>query len=392
MPTTLTNRTVRQSDWSAHIVAQTLQDEIPTNPEFQEVHLRTSGTAVSTPTYEQSSAITSTGQPRDNIKTGSDLAFELGAELSYQHKVLMAAALESAVTDNSITASTIASDANGFIGSVGTEFDNISAGDFIFMSGFTDTALNRAYLVTVKNTGGDIEVNPAPASVEAEGASVTLASHKAALGQAPTLYAVQNRVIDESQAGDIAYETFYNGFTNTYALSVPESGIITATLAMVFEKKNPTLAPIAGQTDAAPLTSSPSTTPLISVWLDGALSEECFLKTIDLNIEHGYTGNAVAQCEQKRQAKGIPTIGGSLATVMYSANTYLWKNKADTGTPVDLAYMIDFKDGKYMIIHIPRLKPTSWSPDGDTALANSMDYSAEADRATNIALYAYTNF
>lgn len=392
MATTLINRTVRQSDWSVHIVAQTEQDKIPLNPEFQEVHLRTSGTAISTPTYEQSNAITSSGQPRDNIKTGSDLAIEIGAEVSDQHKILLAAALESDVVDNSVTASTIAFTATGVTGSVGTEFDGLSTDDFIFASGATDATLNVAYRIIDKVSGGELTLEPAPAALEAQGASITLSSHKMQLGLNPTLYAVQNRVIDESQVGSVAYETMYNGFTNTYSLSVPESGIVTATMAMVFEKKEPTLAAIAGQTDATPSIAEPTTTPLNQVWLDGFTTEECFLKTVDLNIEHGYTGNAVAQCEQKRQAKGIPTVGGSLSTVMFSSDTYLWKDKVDTGTPVDLAYGLDLKDGKYMIIHVPRLKPTSWSPDGDSAVANSMDYSVEADRLTGVALYAYTNF
>ncbi len=391
MATTLNNRTVRQDDWSAHLVAQATQDTIPTSPVFSEVHLRTSGTALETPTYEQSSAITSTGQPRDNIKTGSDLAFEMATEYNDQHKTLLAAGMESDITDNSFTASTVAFTATGLTAS-GTEFSALEAGDFVFVSGATNSELDRAYLVTDVVSGGEVTTNPAPAALESAGASITVASHKMALGKAPTLYTVQNRVIDASQAGGIAYETFYNGFTNTYALEVPEQGIITSTLAMVFEKKLASLAKIAGQTDAALSTSEPSTTPLIGVWLDDVESTDCFLKNISLSIEHGYTGNSVAQCENKRQAKGIPTVGGSVSTVMFSDDTYYWKNLANNGTPVKLAFSIDFKDGKKMVIVIPRLKPTSWTADGDTALSNNMDFSCEADRTTNIALYAFTNF
>lgn len=391
MATTLNNRTVRQDDWSAHLVAQATQDTIPTNPAFKAVHLRTSGTALETPTYEQSSAITSTGQPRDNIKTGSDLAFEMATEYNDQHKTLLAAGMESDVTNNSFTATTVAFTATGLT-TTGTQFSTISAGDFIFVTGATNTALNRAYLVTAVISSGSITTNPAPAATAASGASITVSSHKMALGKAPTLYTVQNRVIDASQAGGIAYETFYNGFTNTYSLEVPEQGIITSTLAMVFEKKLASLAKIAGQTDAALSTSEPSTTPLIGVWLDDVESTSCFLKNISLSIEHGYTGNSVAQCENKRQAKGIPTVGGSISTVMFSDDTYYWKNLANNGTPVKLAFSIDFKDGKRMVIVIPRLKPTSWAADGDTALSNNMDFSCEADRTTNVALYAFTNF
>jgi hypothetical protein len=391
MPTILVNRSVRQSDFKVGLVAQVTQDIIPTSPVFDLVHLRTGGKPTEAVTYEQSNAISSTGQPKVNIRTGSDLALELEAEFSDQHKTLIAAALESSITDNSVTAATISSDANGFLGT-GAEFAALAVGDFYFATGFTNPLLNRAYLLTVKNTSADIETSPAPAAIEAAGATVTFSSHKMALGLTPTLYVAQTSVIDESRVGLVAYETFYNGFLNTYGLSVPEQGIVTATAAMVFENKLAGYSAVAGQTFAALATSEPSTTPLVRVWLDGVESTECFLKTVDLNIEHGYEGNAAAQCAQKRQAKGNPTVGGSLSTLMLTGNTYFWKEKVNNGTPINLAFSIDLRDGKQIMIVMPKAKLTSHSDDGDTSVNNAIDYSCEPDVTTGIALFAFTNY
>lgn len=390
--TTMTGTTARQDDWSFHICPQVTQDVIPTNPVFNELHLRTSGVGIDSPEYTQSSAITVSGQPRTNIKTGTSYAAEIGAEGNTQQATLLSAALESVTTNLTETASTIAATATGFDDSGNAAFTDYSVGDFFFVTGFVAAANNVAYLITEKTDNGTVVTSPAPAVVEAEGAAVTLTSYKAALSKEPTLFVAQNRVKDLSQAADIAYETFINGFTTSYALTIPESGIITATLNMVFEMKNQGLLPITGQADAPAQTGQVATTPLLSVWLDEEKSTSCFLKSMDLTIDNGYTGNQVAQCESRRQGKAIPTVGGSISTVMFTENTYEWKNKVDTNTPAALAVGIDFKDGKYMIISMPRVKFTSWSPDGDTAMANSMDFSCEPDQVTNKAIQIFANF
>lgn len=393
MSTTLTSRTARQDDWSFHLSPQTTQDDIDLNPEFFQVHLRTGGVAINTATYEQSGAITPSGQPRDNIKTGEDYTAEIAAETNAQQAKLFGAALESDTTDLSVTAATISTTATDIVDSGGTAFTNFEAGDFFVATGFADALLNVTYRITAKADNGTVTVSPSPASVEAEGATVTLSSFKASLGKAPCLYVGQNRVTDLSQAADIAYETFINGFMTSYGISIPETGIITSTANMVFEILNPGLLPIAGQTDQALDTSEVATTPLSSVWLDGSNQDgECFLKSFDLTIDNGYTGNSVAQCFRKRQGKAIPTVGGSLSTVMFIDDTYKWKRLVDGNIPFSLDVGVDLKDGKVMIISMGRVKATSWSPDGDTAMANSMDFSCEKDRETGVAISIYTNF
>lgn len=390
--TVMTGTTARQDDWSFHLCPQVTQDVIPTSPVFNELHLRTSGVAIDSPEYTQSSAITVSGQPRTNIKTGTSYAAELAAEGNTQQATLMSAAMESATTNLTETASTIASTATGFDDSAGTAFADYAVGDFLFATGFAAASNNTIYLITEKTDDGTVVTSPVPAVAAAEGIAVTLTSYKAALSKEPTLFVGQNRVKDLSQETDIAYETFINGFSTSYALTIPESGIITATLNMVFEMKNQGLLPIAGQTNAALQTGQVATTPLLSVWLDTVKSTTCFLKNMDLTIDNGYTANLVAQCESRRQGKAIPTVGGSLSTVMFTENTYEWKSKVDTNTPFALAVGIDFKDGKYMIISMPRVKATSWSADGDTAMANSMDFSCEPDQVTGKAIQIFANF
>ena len=77
---------------------------------------------------------------------------------------------------------------------------------------------------------------------------------------------------------------------------------------------------------------------------------------------------------------------------MFIDDTYKWKRLVDGNIPFSLDVGVDLKDGKVMIISMGRVKATSWSPDGDTAMANSMDFSCEKDRETGVAISIYTNF
>lgn len=393
MTTTLTNATAQQNSFSVYLTPQTTQGEIDSNPVFDNVHLRTGGLPAITPTFEQSSAITVDYQPRDSIKTGEDLGFEGEAEFNQQSKVLLAAAIHSAITDNSAGAlATISTTATDIVDSGVAAFTNIEVGDFIFASGFGDINNDGAYLVTAKADNGTVTVNPSPASVEPEGATVTISSNKAELGNTTCLYTVQTRVRDDSQVGSVAYETMYDGFTNTYSMTIPEQGIITNSIAMVFESLLPGLAEISGQTDNPLQTGQVATTPLIRVWEDGVLNDECFLKTFDLSIDNAYAANSVAQCSKKRQARATPNVSGTINTVTFLENTYEWRARMRTETPVNMALEINLKDGYKMVVVIPKMKFTGHTFEGDTAVSNALPYVAEKDPVTGVALQVFTNY
>lgn len=389
MTTTLVNKQLSQNDFSVYFSKQTTQGAIDTDPVFTKVHLRTGGMGVLTPTFEQSSAISTTGQPRDNIKTGEDYAAELSTEMNNQHKDFAELGLEGEAVQLQAAGTDLSSTASGF--NFAGAMPDFEVGDIIFATGFADAGVNVTYQITAIS-GQDITTSPSPSAVEAGAAGNTISTNKVTLGTAPTLIALQNRAPDLSQTGDVAYRTFYNGFTNTYGVSVPESGIITSTMNVLFEKIMPGLAEISGQTDASEPNFQPSGTPLTEVWIDGVYNQDCILKNADITVEHGYTGNAVAQCSGKRMAKSSPTVSGSIGFIALTDDTYFWENKVNTNTPIRLAYGIKLDNSQEMVIGVPRAKMTSHTFDGDTAITNSMEYSAETDRTTGKALYIYFNF
>ena len=148
---------------------------------------------------------------------------------------------------------------------------NISAGEYFFVTGLTDTDDNRAFYA-VSIAGDDIVTSPAPASTEAAGASITLASMKAQSGTSRYYFGLQERLVDLSAAGDVSYRTYIDSQFNTLSFEIPESGICTSTGALVSEIPVDGNTAISGQTDKARQDQSDAVSAVNNIkrfWVDG---------------------------------------------------------------------------------------------------------------------------
>lgn len=394
MTTTVNDRSLSGNDIGVYLSLQTVKGVINTNPVFSQFR-RTEGKASETIAYTTSSEVKSNRQARQQIQESSTNAAELSFELNQQTAPYLDALIHGTKADNSYTASTIASDANGFNDSA-NGFTNLSVGDWIQVSGFATASINGFYKISAKASNGDIETTVAPAAVEAEGQAVTFSSMKTASGSAQCYFTVQNRTVDNSAADDIAYDTFFDGIINTGGFEIAETGIVTGTFALNIESKSAGTAAIAGQTDAAADTSQVIGSGgggLSSIYVDGADSE-CEVKSMGLEFNNNYQGDRSAACEGERYAFGDVETTGALVTRAVISNTFDWRNRFSNGTRFSVATLMQWPDGRWLIVDVLRAVPiTHEMADGTNVIAsNDMTYGAEEQPTIGRTVQIFRNF
>lgn len=388
--TTMGAQTLAGNEISFYWTAQAAQDAINATPVFKPYHLRTGGFAVTTVNTAESAAITTDRQPVGSFTIGETYAADLEGELSYEQVPLIQAAMHSTPALSTVSSSAIAITASGFDGS-GADFNSIVAGDFIYLTGATNPPNNRWYRVT-SNIADTLVTSPAPAATEVAGTALVFTSNRTDAASDYYLITGQTRVRDDSLADDTAYSTYVNGFLNSFALTVPEEGINTTTFNVMFEQEWPSTAKIVGQTDAAVSTAEAATTPLITVWVNGVKSEQCELVSTGLTFGNNYEEGKAAQCRGSKMAIGDITLTGDLVMRAYVDETTRFRNIYKNNQVVSIAYGLDFKDGKSMIVVLPAIKITEHSFDGETIANNTMTYTAQRDAAAGTCLQIFTNF
>lgn len=383
-------RLLSGNDYSVHLSKQTAKGAIDSNPAF-DAFRRTEGKARKNTTYVQSAEVKTNRQARQNVTDATTFAAELGFEANEQTIKYMIDAIQGTEATATVTDTDIAADANGFTDAAGSGFANMSVGDYIFVSGFADTTINRVYRISVKNSDGDIETQPAPPATESAGASVTIQTRKTVSASTIPYYTIQTRVVDESKAGNTDYQTFYDGQFNTASFEVGESGIITGTLAMVAEALTAGTAAISGQTDNSADSSEvlSAVNDVVRIWVDN-VDSNCTVKSMGFEFSNNLQEDRAAGCEGSQYANGEITLSGALAARLPIDNSQVWRDRYNNGTNVALALEIDHGSNKYTVIEIPQAVITEHEiADGSNVVANSeMTYTAEEDsRGITCAIY-----
>jgi hypothetical protein len=377
----MATRLLSGNDYSVFLSKQTAKGAIDASPVFTPVR-RTEGKARKNVSYVQSGEVKANRQARTNVKDSVDFAAEIGFEMTEQSIKYLIDAIQGVEVVTATTAATFAADANGFVASAGTPFAALAVGDYIFVSGFADTTINRSYRIAVKNSSTDIEVLPVPAATEAEGASVTIESNRTTSGSTIPYYAIQTRVVDQAAAGSVDYQTFYDGTFNTSSFEVGESGIVTGSFAMVAEALTAGNAVIASQSDAAADTSDPvsAINNVVRIWVDG-VDSACTVKSAGFEFSNNLQEDRAAGCEGAQYANGEMSLSGALVARLPISASQLWRDKYINNTNVALAIEINHATGKNTIIEIPQAVITEHEiADGSNVVANSeMTYQAEED-------------
>tara|TARA_R100000951_G_scaffold113374_3_gene115247 strand:- start:1375 stop:2559 length:1185 start_codon:yes stop_codon:yes gene_type:complete len=394
MPTTVDDRSLSGNDISVYMSEQTTKGAIDATPAFDRFR-RTEGKPKKEIAYVQSGEVKTNRQGRTQVQDTTTFTGEPAFELTQSTAPYFDAMIHGAAATNTVTAvATIGTDAAGFVSS-NNDFANFSVGDWFKASGFTDPDLNILYKISAKTDSNNIDTTVAPASVEAEGATVTIESIKTSSGSTQTYYTTQTRTVDKTAVGDIDYRTFYDAVINTGSFEVGETGIVTGSFSLAIEQLLAGTAQITGQTDNAVDTSDPVSAidNISTIYVDG-VSSNCGVKSMGLEFNNNYQGDRSAGCEGERYAFGDIDVTGALVTRAVISNTFNWRSKFENSTAIALAPAFEWADGRWMVVEIMRAKLTEHTmPDGSNVVSsNEMSYSAEEDPVTNTTVQIFRNF
>lgn len=393
MPTTITDRQLVGGDFKVWTSAQTTKGAINASPVFTAVR-RTSGRAKKNISYTQSAEVSLDFNAARQVQDTKEISAEIETEVTKQSIGFLLSAIHGTETLVSQTATTISATGTGLSASSGTPFASVNVGDFIFVTGFAASSLNRTYLVTAKASGASITTYPAPAVTEAAGASVTVKCNRTINANTPTYYAMQNRVADDSAVGDVDYYTPFDGIIDSQSLSVGETGIITSSLSMMFEKDSASATAISGQTDAAETTDAPlSAVQNVANWYFGGASVLCVLKSATINVNNNYQRDDAAGCVA-RYGRGqfeVTVEGVSRSSYADSMNV---RDIYCAGTRTAFGVEFDHGGGDKTVVYIPQGVLTAWDmDDGQNVISNdSFSFAAEKSSLLGYTIAVFRNW
>jgi len=381
MPSTVSDRQLVGGDFKVYLSPQTAKGAINASPVFQAFR-RTSGRVKKSLSYTQSSEVSLDFNAVKQIQDTVEVMAEVETEATKQTINLLVSAIHGNESIYSQTATTISATATGFQASSGTPFASVNVGDYVFVTGFANALLNRSYRVTAKASGSDITTSPAPAVTAAAGASVTFKCNRTINANTPTYYTGQNRVIDGSAVGGVDYFTPYDGIINSQSVAIGETGILTSTVSMMFERDSVNNAAISGQTDSAELTDNPlSAVQNIGNWYFGGTTALCVLKSATLNINNNYQKDDAAGCVSRygRGQFDVTLEGVSRSSIADSMNV---RDIFYAGTRTAFGVEFDHGGGDKTVIYIPQAVLTAWDmEDGNNVISND-SFSMAAEKSS----------
>jgi hypothetical protein len=393
MPTIVSDRQLTGADWGVYLTPQTNSGALDANPVFKPFR-RTEGRIKSTPAYTTSAEVSLDYAPSNQVQDGRESVAELSFEATKDSVSYLLAAIYGSEVSVTETSTTIASTATGFT-STDDSFADFLPGDWVFVSGFANAALNRVYLITTKADDDTVTTYPVPAAVVAASASVTAQTKRTRNGNDATYFGGQTRVLDQSKSGDVDYQTFVDGLINAFSLEVGESGIIGGSQTIQFAKKLPGTGAVAGQTDSALSADAPlSAVQNVSDWFYGASSAICVLKSATISISNENQRDQAAGCGDQyvRGSNPVVTVEGVSRSSV--ADSMAIRDQFDSGTRVGFAVTFNHGNGEKTVVYIPRNVVTAWDmPDGQNVISvNNFTLTAEKDPTLGFFIAVYRNW
>lgn len=393
MPTIVSDRQLTGADWGVYLTPQTNSGELDANPVFKPFR-RTEGRIKSTPAYTTSAEVSLDYAPSNQVQDGRESVAELSFEATKDSISYLLAAIYGSEVSITETSSTISATATG-LASTDASFADVLPGDWVFVSGFANAALNRAYLITAKASDDAVSTYPAPAATATAGSAVTVQTKRTRNANDATYYGGQTRVLDQSKAGDVDYQTFADGLINAFSLEVGESGIIGGSQTIQFAKKLAGTGAVAGQTDLAVSADAPlSAVQNVSDWFYGAATAICVLKSASISISNENQRDQAAGCGDQyvRGSNPVVTVEGVSRSSV--ADSMALRDQFDSGTRVGFAVTFDHGNGEKTVLYIPRNVVTAWDmPDGQNTISvNNFTLTAEKDQTLGFYIGVYRNW
>lgn len=395
MPTLVTDRELRGSDFRVGISPQAVKGVIDTSPVFTPVRRR-EGVGSKVVTYTEDPTVNSRMQAAEQVQESQDLTAELSASFVKQSVDWLIQAIHANEVAVSTTAVTIAATATAITSSA-SSFGGYKVGDGIWVSGFDNPLLNRFYIVTAA-TAGSLTTSPPPAAVEAAGETVTVITRRSVSADAATYNAIQTRATDLSAAGGIDYYTQFDSVINTFSFEIPETGIVTASAGFVSQAEVAGNDAIAGQTyaaeqsDRAVSARKGSPSPVIDFYSDGTTAT-CSVKSLTVEVNNNYAKDSAAGCVDY-YTRGQFQVSGSAVIRSRISDPFDWRDKSWNGTRTSIGVRLGHGGGDETYIIMRQTVITEATmPNGQNVAANTeISFSAEEYMPTNTTIEVYRNW
>jgi len=174
-------------------------------------------------------------QTTNLIQTGSSAAGDLAFELSYDSydEFLEGALWSDWSVDLAISAATIAAAATGFTDS-GAGFGSVVAGEWIKVAGFTGSSgENEGYYLVTAAAAATLTTSPAPASIEAVGATVTVKGSYLRNGTTEHSYSIERKL---SELSPLVHFPYTGLVVNTFNVDVASKAVLTGSFGFIGQK------------------------------------------------------------------------------------------------------------------------------------------------------------
>lgn len=382
--------TLQNIDRKVLLADQSEADDL-TSLVFQKFR-KVSGAPTKTVNYTQSAIVDPDGQAPDQVIDNNELAASVETEFSDQCIPLVKKAIHGNETLTNVTGTDISFTASGVNSGASNAFADLVAGDFFYVSGSSDN--NGWHYIAAKTDSNNVATAVAP-TVESAGSSITVYSRKTTSGKTRYYEVMQERIKDTSQPDELAYKSFCNGTINTMNITIGETGIIGTTLDYLFEKLNPGLAELTGQTDKADDTGdSYSAVNNIKGYFVNGESYTCEIKSMDIEINNNYEQDDASGCSEKVLGKTNINAQMAITARTSDANPFKWQTLSENSTDTAFAvYMQNTAGDKDTLIALARCKVTeSQFTDGDVFATSEFTAIGQSSKQQDTTITMYNNF
>jgi len=298
-------------------------------------------------TNSQSSELRDDRQVTDVIQTGADATGAINFELSYNsYDDFLASALFSTwSSDLGISSSDMVAASNTFTNS-GTVFENIVAGQWIKVAGFTGIpATNNGYFLVSVATGDSLTVTPSPVT-EASGDTVTMVGATLSNGTTEKSFTIER--YHTGLGSDVYFE--YNGMVvNQFALTVAANQIITGSFEFVGKS-----ASVGGTATSSGNITAANTNDVINAvsnvanFLEAnAAVDAALVQSISITVNNNIRGkDAVGTLGNVDLGSGTIDVTGTLTAYFLDSSL---QTKYIAGTKTSLSFRTTDNDGNVYI-------------------------------------------
>ena len=343
----MTRATINTSDVSVFLAEQSGLGDY-TGLQFKRLE-KSEGRPQETPSWSQGNNMDYSGQAAQAFLESTEYGFELTSDYNDDSIELFKKLLHSTKLIVDVTCEINLS--NGVMKvddlSDSAPFKDLNEGDFFYVSGHSNSDMNRAFCIKEKIAGDEIRISGEQFSASTSSCNVYVERHYSNKKQGYD--AIQTRTPNSNSGDGYSYKTFVDGVLNTGGLTVPESGVIGTTFSYMFSDRLNSREKVSGQTDKPNHTSPTYTSQknIFDFFIDGdSARATAEIKSFELTIENNYEADKAAGVEQQLLSKGRFSGGATLVARAYKDDPFRWEDYANNSADVAVAVGVKSASGR----------------------------------------------